>query len=183
MSKTAGPIIQQRIVKAVWASAALLSAIVLASCAPALPGSNKKDLHHCFGRVQTRPCNQELHSYKRNVYNPNAKTATKTISSKHKAASDTVTPEPEISEAYLERLRRGEGVWRGRVQGTGIISVWLHLKTIETSSQPETEEKILVGKVILKDDSSSFAYRATLPRAKRWDWALSASAEPLPKLN
>ena len=156
----------------------LFLALAILPGSTVLPGlTEAMALFRCGDRIQQRPCDQQLHSYKRNVFSASSSWSPRQRKAAREKAPATGSPDsPEVLGVTLTKLEDGEGVWRGRVAGDGQVALWLHLTT---PNQPE--EKLYMGSIGLKDSSSSFAYRAVLPKSSDWDWKITASSGPLPE--
>lgn len=113
----------------------------------------------CYGRVQFRPCQLMVDL-------PPAKRRTQGA---RLGVPATVTAQ---SFQQLSTLR---GRWQGKIQGHGLISVWLHILKGKVPI-----EQTYLGDVPMtdKDGPVPFDYIGPLPKEKSWTWKVVAVAHP-----
>ena len=148
----------------------ILSALVLILVFTA-PEANAAKLYRCNGKVQYRPCGQELHTYKV-TYSKSTSSGPRYRYSvkKHTGGNKYV----KVIRQSLKKLSKSEGLWRGYLHGNGMAHLFLN---IFRGSVKETTRSI--GKIPLstKDGEILFHFRSSLPQGTGWTWRISALAK------
>lgn len=121
--------------------------------------------YRCDGRVQYYPCDETLFP----TVNPSSNT-----SSLSRARPQLKLPagngSARVIEQNFEDVGNGEGLWRGRIEGQGLIHLRLY---IIRSGQIETIK--YMGSVSLDGGSTYYAFKSSLPSGAGWQAIVHAS--------
>ena len=131
--------------------------------------ANAAKLYRCDGRVQYRPCEQKLHNYEvtyKETSKPRYRYSTKT---KQRGAKYV-----RVVRQSLRKITLNEGLWRGYVEGNGMVQLMLDIFRGGTR-----ESRRIIGSLPLheKDGQVLFHFRSSLPKGFGWSWKISGSAK------
>ena len=118
--------------------------------------------YRCSGWISQRPCTQV----------PTNSPAGRDIHITNQKRAQAKIPYAKINKASLKTLNEKEGLWTGEIEGNGEIH--MALEVTHTSNQTE---KLPMGIVNLRNTSSGFSYRSSLPQGAGWSWQILATAK------
>ncbi|MBX7138682.1 MAG: hypothetical protein K1X83_11930 [Oligoflexia bacterium] len=139
----------------------LLALLSVVECAAAAP-------YRCGGRVQPAPCSTVSHQVTRNVYIPGRSSP---------AAGRRFSPDlsrfaPRVITQSFQSAGRGQGIWRGTVQGHGPVKLSL---VITRHGSVESIRDIGEVTVAVNERPVWFTFKSSLPKGTGWDWQLVAA--------
>lgn len=122
--------------------------------------------YRCFGKVQYRPCAADDAGS-----NSSLRAAPRLNSKSH--PFDEIKGErfARVVTQDLSKLNRGDGLWKGTVHGNGLVE--LALRVFRGGNLESTR---YMGSVWLRNKTTKFRFRATLPPGKNWRWEVVAWA-------
>jgi hypothetical protein len=145
----------------------ILSSLLLGLAAALFPGTTfAVKPHRCNGMVQFRPCDGEAAALPPRAAAPE----TPRPAQRRPAAPPWYA---RVVSSNFQRLASGDGVWRGKVEGNGLIE--LELQIVRRGN---LESSRRLGRVRLSNKSSSFVLKTPVPHGNDWSWTLVAHAAP-----
>lgn len=123
----------------------------------------------CSGRVQYRPCNQPLHTYKRNVKGSGLRQGARYQWKSEEPHVDS--PYAKIVKQTFKTFKNSQGLWKGIVEGNGRV----HLR-LEIFRDGNIESSRSMGSIFLNNKSTWFSFKSMLPAGQDWRWNISAFA-------
>lgn len=128
--------------------------------------------YKCNGEFRMRPCTvrQEL---PRSEVAALARITEVKLSISPKIASEDnsdITSFAKIINPAFVRLDKRDGLWKGKVQGNGLIRMELHILR-----NGIFESRRSMGSVRLKNKTTPFNFRSVIPRGAGWSWEIRVS--------